>query len=146
MSVVEGKQKTGEMAVITCAAELASYTVHICSNEGNFPKRYRWCITNKIVDSAVDINRYLQSANSIKVDYPEDYRLRQAYQKKALAETYALLASITVAQKVFGIEASRRECWSRKIYSVQNLSRDWIRKDRARYSDELKRKGFDIEG
>lgn len=144
MSVPKSKQEVGQLAIITQAADLASYTLQICVNENNFPKRYRWCITNKIVDDAIDINRLVNAANSVKVDYPEDLRMRQTFQKKALSETYSLVATIAVAQKVFGIEASRREYWSRKVYSVQNLLRNWIRADHDRYKKELKAKGFEI--
>ena len=144
MSVVKSKQERGELTIITRSAELTAYTVQICTNEKNFPKRYRWCVTNKIVDSAVDINRYINAANSVKVEYPEDYRMRQGFQKKALAESYSLLATITIAHKIFGIESSRLEYWSRKIYDVQNLTRAWIRSDKERYSKELKAKGFEI--
>lgn len=146
MSVVKSKQEIGELAVITAAAELAGYTVQICTNENNFPKRFRWAITNKIVDCAVDINIYLNAANSVYVEYPEDFRMRQSYQKKALATTHSLIATIKVAHRTFHIEASRRECWGRKIYKVQNLIRAWIRSDKERYIKELKAKGFDITG
>lgn len=58
MSVPASKRERGELAVFTKSSELTAYTVKICTNENNFPKRYRWCITNKIVDSAVDMNRF----------------------------------------------------------------------------------------
>lgn len=50
MSVVESKREEGELRALTKARELAVYTIRICCNENNFPKRYRWCITNKVVD------------------------------------------------------------------------------------------------
>ena len=53
MSVVKSKRTKGKMEVITKAHDLAEHTVRICSNEKNFPKRYRWCITAKVVDSAI---------------------------------------------------------------------------------------------
>ena len=42
MSVVKSKRGIGKMLVVTRANELAVYTIRICSNEKNFPKRYRW--------------------------------------------------------------------------------------------------------
>ncbi len=54
MAVPEGKRTESKLAVQTKAIELAIYTVTICSNEKNFPKRYRWCLTNKIVDTALE--------------------------------------------------------------------------------------------
>lgn len=47
MAVPEGKRTESKLAVQTKVIELAEYTITICSNEKNFPKRYRWCLTNK---------------------------------------------------------------------------------------------------
>lgn len=99
MSVVKSKQTEGKLLVVTKARELAAYTIKICSNEKNFPKRYRWCITAKIVDCAIDVSSNVNAANSIYVndDNKKDYQLRRQYQTKALAETYALLSMIDIA-------------------------------------------------
>ena len=53
MSVVQSKRGQGELEVLTKARELATYTIKICTNEKSFPKRYGWCITNKIVENAI---------------------------------------------------------------------------------------------
>lgn len=115
------------MTVYTRANELAIYTITICSNEKHFPKRYRWCITNKIVESAVSINNWIAAANSIYIaDGDEDAKkLRKQYQIKALAETYALLSMIDMAYRTFGIESSRVEFWVRLVKEVQTLLRNW---------------------
>jgi len=44
MSVVKSKRLTKKqpLKVITKANELTTHTIRICSNEKNFPKRYRW--------------------------------------------------------------------------------------------------------
>lgn len=90
MSVVESKRAKGKMRVITKAHELAEHTIRICGNEKNFPKRYRWCLTSKIVDSAVNINSCLEKANSIRVKTEYDYQLRRGYMQQALAESFSL--------------------------------------------------------
>ena len=125
-----------DLMLITKAHELASYTCKICTNEKNFPKRYRWCITNKIVESAVDIDRFLNAANAVNCEHDSDgmlYRLRLYYQKRALAETYSLIASIEVAKFTFGIPTDRLEYWSKMIYAVQNYTRAWIKSDKERF-------------
>ena len=116
------------------ADDLAAYTCSICTNEKNFPKRYRWCITNKIVDSAIEIDRLIYMANKILVEYPEDFRMRQSFQKKALAETYALTSMIQIALKVFSIEASRFKFWTEKVVNLRNQLRQWVRGDKTRYT------------
>ena len=135
MSVVRSKRSQGDLTLITKTEEMVKYTVHICQNENNFPKRYRWCVTNKIVDSAIDVNRFINAANSVRVEHADERRLRLLYQKKALAETYSLFATIRVADAVFGIESGRLEHWARLIFDVQNYLRAWIKSDNQRFNN-----------
>lgn len=135
MSVVASKRGEGKLLVLTKANELAVYTIRICSNERNFPKRYRWCITAKIVDSAMDISNYANMANSVYVDKPEDYAIRRQYQTRSLAATYSLLNMIDIAYRTFCIEHDRIEYWTRLVVNVQNLLRNWRRGDAERYEN-----------
>lgn len=72
MSVVQSKRGEGQLLVLSKANELSVYTIKICSNEKNFPKHYRWCITNKIVDAAIDISNDANMANSVFVKDSSD--------------------------------------------------------------------------
>ena len=55
MSVPKHLRRKGKFEVITNAEALVKYTLEITSNEKNFPKRYRWCLTSKIVDTTVEM-------------------------------------------------------------------------------------------
>ena len=94
MSVPKSKRSESKLSVLTKANELASHTIKICSNEKVFPKHYRWCITNKIVDAVIDINNYANMANAVYVTDSGDYLIRKQYQTKALATTYSLKPSV----------------------------------------------------
>lgn len=121
--------------VITKANELATYTIKICSNEKNFPKHYRWCITSKIVDAAIEISNYANMANSIYVKDGADYAIRKQYQTKALASTYSLLSMMDISYRVFGIENSRMEYWIKITAEVQTMLRNWRKSDMERYKN-----------
>lgn len=125
MSVVKSKQSEGKLVVITKARDLAEYTLKICANEKTFPKRYRWCLTSKIVENAMNINNGVNMANSVFVRDDTDYILRKRYQTQALAETYALLSMVDIACRTYSLETARVEHWTRLIYDVQNLIRNW---------------------
>lgn len=132
MSVVKSKREETELTVITKANNLAKYTINICSNEKNFPKRYRWCITAKIVESAIAISNSIIKANSIYVENAGDLEFRTRLQKEAISETYAMLSMIDIAYVTFGIESSRIENWTKMIVEVQNLLRGWKKADKNR--------------
>ena len=127
MSVVKSKRGQGKLLVYTRSNELAVYTIKICSNEKHFPKRYRWCITNKLVECALTINNCVSAANAIYIaDGDEEaHKMRRNYQTKALAESYALLSMIDIAYRTFGIESDRIEFWARLVKDVQGLIRNW---------------------
>lgn len=136
MSVVKSKQSEGKLAVITKARTLAEYTLKICANEKTFPKRYRWCLTSKIVESAMNINNGVNMANSVYVRDETDYVLRKRYQTQALAETYALLSMVDIAYRTYSLEAGRVEHWARLIYDVQTLIRNWRKAEIEKHDKE----------
>ena len=135
MAVVKSKRGKSTLETYTKANALATYTIQICSNEKYFPKHYRWCITSKIVDAAIEIANNITKANSITVKVCEEYTLRRVYQDKALAATYALLSMMDIAYRTFGIEANRIEHWTGLVIEVQNLLRSWKHSDEQRYKE-----------
>lgn len=82
MSVVKSKRTESKLEVLLVANQIAEYTIRICSNEKSFPKRYRWCLTNKLVDLAMDINNMVQEANAVYVKTARDYQIRRAHAAK----------------------------------------------------------------
>lgn len=135
MTVPKSKRTEGKLQVITKARDLRSYTIKVCTNEKNFPKRYRWCITNGIVQDTNELVKLISSANAIKVEDVSDKLRRRTYQKMALELTEVLLDSVSVAYEIFRIEASRIEYWTAEIVDIQRLLRAWMRSDKERYQD-----------
>ena len=135
MSVVKSKRTKSELEVVTKAIALASYTIHICSNEKNFPKRYRWCLTAKIVEHTVDICNDINKANSVYVSSAKDFQTRRQYQNKALASTCSLLTMMDIAYATFGINDDRIEHWVGLVIDVQKLIRNWRRSDSEKHKN-----------
>ncbi len=135
MSVPLSKRKEGQLTVITKARDLRIYTIRVCCTESNFPKRYRWCITNNIVSKVNEITDSIIAANEVKVESASDKTRRLERQRTALELTSVLLDNIGTAYDVFHFKSSTLEFWTRQIVDVQNLLRAWIRSDAARYSN-----------
>lgn len=127
MSVVESKREEGKLRAATKAKELAVYTIRICSNEKNFPKRYRWCLTNEIVRAALQINCCIEKANSVRYKNATEGELeiRRKYQTIAIAETYSLANLISIAKILYGLNGDKVEYWTRLVKSVRTLARSW---------------------
>lgn len=137
MSVPKSKRGEPKLEVLTKARELTKYTIKICSNERYFPKRYRWCITYKIIDAVLEISRLLSMANAVymgdKEHQKEDWTLRRSYQMKALTNTYALLEMMDIAYQMFGIDGSKMSYWTGLVLEEQDLLRRWKKSDKERY-------------
>lgn len=121
MSVVKSKRTESDLEVVTKSIALSSYTIHICSNEKNFPKRYRWCLTSKIVEHTIDICNNINKANSVFVSSYRDFQTRRQYQNIALASTYALLTMMDIAYSTFSIEDDRIEHLCQKNISTSAI-------------------------
>lgn len=135
MSVVSGLRGEGDLKVITESGKLCDYTLQITSTEKHFPKRYRWSITNRIVQFTLDIDDHLIHANSIYVRSEEDSARRQRHQLEALELTYVLLRNIDRAYRRFGVGSFNVEHWTGLIKELQRLIRGWYTKDKKRYAD-----------
>ena len=137
MSVVESKRTESGLEVFVKSNELAAFTVHICSNEKVFPKRYRRCLTSKIVDSVLEVYKSIMSANRIKVENKLDYELRENLQNQALANLEAALSLMDVAYKAFNLTDSKVENWVGQVKEVQKFLRAWKKSDYSRYKDKV---------
>lgn len=135
MAVVKSKRSEGHLTVLVKANELAMHTIKVCSNEKNFPKHYRWCITSKIVEAALDINNNITMANAVYVSDKNDYDLRKKFQNKAIASSYALLSMMDIAYRTFGIKSDSIEYWTGLVIEVQNYLRNWKKSDAERYKE-----------
>lgn len=134
MSVVSGKRGEGDLKVITVSGDLCDYTLQITSNEKHSPKRYRWNITNRILQLTLDIDDHIIYANSVYVREGDGSLLRrQTHQLEALELTNVLLRNIDRAYRRLGIDSDRIEFWTGQIKELQRLLRGWYRKDKERY-------------
>lgn len=134
MAVVKSKRGENELDVTTFSRELAVYTIRICTNENNFPKRYRWCVTNEIVKSVNIIHSNIRKANEVYVKDKSDYQLRKRYQNIAIAEIGSLLGYMDIAFELFGVKDKRMFHWTGLVINVQNLLRKWKKADDKRFN------------
>lgn len=135
MTVPKYKRTKPKLEVVTKAIALASYTIQICSNEKNFPKRYRWCLTGKIVEHTVDICNYTNKANSVYVTSERDFQTRRQFQNMALAASYALLTMMDIAYNTFNIDDDRIEHWVGLVIEAQELLRKWRKSDSDKHKN-----------
>ena len=113
---------------------LLKHTIIKCSNETNFAKRYRWCVTQKIAESATEMYANMKKANSIRVRTAKDYELRRYYQKKAFAEVVSLTGLIDIAYEVFSkLDSDEIKYWTGLCANAATSLKNWIDSDYKSY-------------
>lgn len=103
------------------ANTLVCYTIKLCTDETKFPKRYRWCLTQEIVQNAANMKANIARANSVYVSDCESAILRRTYQQKALADLAALAALMDTAFNLFdGLRYLDKEDRPKKRVNIAN--------------------------
>lgn len=137
MSVPKGARTEGQLQVMIELQALCTYTIQICKNEKNFPKRDRWILTQHIVKHAVDAYSLARQANAVRVSTMEDYKLRREYQIRCRTSLEALLGLIEIAYMCLGLDGSRVEFWTKSVISTESRLSAWRNGDRKRYKQLL---------
>ena len=129
----ERERTSGDYDILQKAKELAGYTIRITSNEKNFPKRYRFTVTEKIINKSLFIFDSLMMAYEI---YPNDrieFEKRILYEKEARAACRSLLTMMEVAANAFDIKAGTFEHWTEKAVDLRQHITGWIKSDVNRF-------------
>ena len=139
MSVAKGdrKETSSNLETAKMLKGLCVYTIQICKNEKNFPKRDRWILTQPIVRCATTAYAKALEANAITVIRLEDYLMRRKCQMKARNKLKAMLGLIEIACTTLSLEGDRLEYWTEYIRNCLNLLSKWRASDRKRYARQL---------
>lgn len=129
----EREEKYGP-PVLVKAKELAGFTLRVTMNEKNFPKRYRFSITDRMQNKAMQILEELTIANEIYPDTYIEFDKRRLHMKEARASIRALIALAEVAVATFPVKPSTFAEWTRAASELQKQITGWIKYDDARFA------------
>ena len=107
MSVYLSDRGENKFEVLVKARELAVYTIQITHNKNVFSDYDT--VVNDLQKLGKDIFIGLWYANNC--DLRTEPELRLQYQKKAIRDCYALLATIQLAQPLYHLKLKRVEYW-----------------------------------
>lgn len=126
----------GDYDILQKAKEIAGYVLKITHNEKNFPKRYRFSVTNKLQEKAMDIIANLIEAYEIYPNSQAEFDERLSRMKVARAEIRSLLTLTEVAATAFEIKASTFEYLTRQLMDLKKHLTAWIQSDLKRFKDK----------
>lgn len=139
MSVAKGdrKESSSNLETAKMLKGLCFYTIQICKNEKNFPKRDRWILTAPIVKCAVKAYAKVLEANAITVVKLDDYMMRRKCQIQARKKLKAMIGLVEIAYTTLSLEESRLEYWTGYIKGCMDILSKWRAADRKRYAKQL---------
>ena len=128
------KRKQSELSVITKAKDLCSYILTVTEKS---PKRFRFTLTSKLQNYALNIIENLYRANEVFLikDNPRTQERRRDYQRQAMTECRLLAYMAQLAMEQGAILPKQYEQITKKIYDVQNLLGAWMRSDDRRMAE-----------
>ena len=133
MTMKKSDRTEGKLLVVEKAKQMAAHTLRITMNEKKFPKRYRFTLTNKIVDKAFDIYTLIYEANEMYPHNQKELEKRLYNQRLAVAYCRSLLSMIEIAKDAFGLETRSVAYWSKLITEVRIMTTSWLKKDVERF-------------
>ena len=134
MSVPVNQRTHGKLEACVKAHGLCCYTLQITANKKIFNPDFQDSLTNRIVETAINIHTLCWSANNILVNSVDDLKERTSYQEQAAIQCNVLLSLIEIAKKIFHLASKRVIYWSRLAIDTRNLIRAWRSSDLKRYA------------
>ena len=133
MSKLESKREVGKYDSVEKAKELAGYVIRITMNEKKFPKRYRFTVTEKIINRAIFIVDNLTMANELFPNTSLELDKRIIYMKEARAACRALLLLVEIAANAFSVSASTFKELTENTKELRKHITAWIESDKNRF-------------
>ena len=131
MSVHMYERKKRLMAVQTKAAELLSYTALRVSDEKCLAMRNRWSIGDRTLGFAIDAAAWLDSANRLSLDDPQERKERRSAQRSSMMALHRLMVCIDTIAELKPIGDSYAY-WTTLVDDTLNLLDKWMKSDAAR--------------
>ena len=133
MSVRANERSASQMEFINSAHELEIFTIKLALRENVIPKRYRYVLAKPLCESARLINQYITMANELIPKDSKEYKIRHAYQRRALAEMRNYFELMRIASEILSIKRSTLEEWTKIANKESKAMRGWIQSDSKRY-------------
>jgi len=138
MSVPVNARSTGKLEVCVKAHALCCYTLKITSNKKIFVEDYQESLTNRIIETAINIHTMCWAANNVLVNSADDLKRRADLQEHAAIQCNLLLSLMEIAKTMFHLETRRIKYWGGLAIETRKLIRAWRSADVERYKAKFK--------
>ena len=139
ISVVKSR-RTDKSEMCYLANEVEYKAIKMTMNEKYFPKRARFIITNKLIDSAMNISTNFNAANAIFPNTEEKLKLRVQYQTIGKANISVLEHQLNLSVKLFNIPSAVMDDIFSQVSEMKKMYSNWVKSGRKILAREIEKK------
>ena len=138
ISVLKSR-RTDKSEMSYLANEVEYKVIKMTMNEKYFPKRARFIITNKLIDSAMNISANFNAANAIFPNTEEKLKLREQYQTIGKANISVLEHQLNLSKRLFNIPAAVLDDIFGQISEMKKMYPNWFKAGKKILGRELEK-------
>lgn len=132
-SNVKRTRTDGKMTFLIKAEKFIEYTMIITNKANKFPKRLRFTLTNRVIDTSLDVYHNLLHANEIYPLNREQSERRLELQRLAITGLKELDFFIRMSHHRGYIDDKELKHWSYLMADTRKTVTSWHRSDKERY-------------
>ena len=139
ISVLKSR-RTDKSEMSYLANEVEYKVIKMTMNEKYFPKRARFIITNKLIDSAMNVSANFNAANAIFPNTEEKLKLREQYQTIGKANISGLEHQLNLSVKLFNIPSAVMDDIFSQVSEMKKMYSNWVKSGRKILAREIEKK------
>ena len=138
ISVVKSR-RTDKSEMCYLANEVEYKVIKMTMNEKYFPKRARFIITNKLIDSAMNVSANFNAANGIFPTSAVKLIIREIYQIIGKANIAVLEHQLNLSKRLFNIPAAVLDDIFGQISEMKKMYSNWFKAGKKMLGRELEK-------
>ena len=138
ISVVKSR-RTDKSEMCYLANEVEYKVIKMSMNEKYFPKRARFIITNKLIDSVMNVSANFNAANGIFPTSAVKLIIREIYQIIGKANIAVLEHQLNLSKRLFNIPAAVLDDIFGQISEMKKMYPNWFKAGKKMLGRELEK-------
>ena len=135
MSVPVYRRSENKLEAYKLTMTMIKYTLQMVENEKIFPKKSRWNLCSRIMDTCLDSAIKITQSNKIQPKNIEDAKRRLELQNDVIMNFEALWCLMTIAYESYSIPSHKIEVWCNLLLDAEDKTTAWHKSDMKRFRE-----------
>lgn len=135
MSVPVYRRSENKLEAYKLTMTMIKYTLQMVENEKIFPKKSRWNLCSRIMDTCLDSAIKITQSNKIQPKNIEDAKRRLELQNDVIMNFEALWCLMTIAYESYSIPSHKIEVWCNSLLDAEDKTTAWHKSDMKRFKE-----------